>query len=100
MQILDLKFLEFSAKIFYEKKTNLEIFRKHFHEKKNTLLAWRDDHLNGKGWHIPGGIIRFKESIKKRINEVAKNEIGTLVDFYHTEPFEPPTPTFRNTDTI
>ena len=29
-------------------------------EKGRTLLAWRDDEFY-KGWHIPGGIIRFKE---------------------------------------
>ena len=27
-----------------------------------TLLTWRDDEHYGAGWHVPGGIIRFKES--------------------------------------
>lgn len=52
----------------------------------HTLLAWRDDQYAGKGWHIPGGIIRYKESINERINEVAKNEIGAFINFYHPEP--------------
>ena len=51
-----------------------------------TMLAWRDDSLAGKGWHIPGGIIRFKETIEERINEVARTEIGTFVDYYDPKP--------------
>ncbi|AKM77841.1 MAG: hypothetical protein UY31_C0059G0001, partial [Candidatus Wolfebacteria bacterium GW2011_GWE1_48_7] len=50
-------------------------------EKGRTLLAWRDDQYAGKGWHIPGGIIRFKETFETRIKKVAKSEIGTEVDF-------------------
>lgn len=50
-------------------------------EKGRTLLSWRDDQYAGKGWHIPGGIIRFKEKIETRIQKVAKKEIGTSVKF-------------------
>ncbi len=50
-----------------------------------TLLAWRDDVHAGTGWHIPGGIIRFKETIAERISQVSLREIGTLVD-YDPEP--------------
>ena len=50
-------------------------------ERGRTLLAWRDDQHAGKGWHIPGGIIRFKETFETRIKEVAKSEIGTEVKF-------------------
>jgi ADP-ribose pyrophosphatase YjhB (NUDIX family) len=50
-------------------------------EKGRTLLAWRDDEYCGSGWHIPGGIIRHKERLENRINEVAKQEIGTYVQF-------------------
>jgi colanic acid biosynthesis protein WcaH len=50
------------------------------------LLSWRDDPHSGKGWHIPGGIIRFKETIEERINEVAKIEIGTPVKLFKSEP--------------
>jgi ADP-ribose pyrophosphatase YjhB (NUDIX family) len=40
------------------------------------LLAWRDDGTYGPGWHIPGGIIRFKENINSRINAVCVKELG------------------------
>lgn len=50
------------------------------------LLSYRDDPYCGKGWHIPGGCIRFKESIDTRIKKVAESELG-LVDFsYDKEP--------------
>jgi len=50
-------------------------------KKKQTLLTWRDDSYYGPGWHIPGGIIRFKETIANRIKAVAKNELGARVKF-------------------
>ena len=42
------------------------------------LLAWREDEY-GAGWHIPGGIIRWGETIQNRINEVARLEMGATV---------------------
>lgn len=45
-----------------------------------VLMSWRDD-ICGTGWHIPGGIIRYKENIKDRILAVAKRELGTVVSF-------------------
>lgn len=45
-----------------------------------VLLAWRDDGKNI-GWHIPGGIIRFKETFEERIQKTAKNELGAEVSF-------------------
>ena len=51
-----------------------------------TLLSWRNDKFHEQGWHVPGGIIRFKETIKERINEVARIEIGTFLDSYNPEP--------------
>ena len=48
--------------------------------------SWRDDPYAGKGWHIPGGVIRFKETIKERIDEVARIEIGTFIDSSSQEP--------------
>ena len=39
-------------------------------------LVWRDDGLYGPGWHIPGGIIRFKEGAKQRIIKTIISEIG------------------------
>jgi colanic acid biosynthesis protein WcaH len=44
-----------------------------------TLLAWREDEYEA-GWHIPGGIVRFRESLQSRIDAVAANEIGATVD--------------------
>jgi ADP-ribose pyrophosphatase YjhB (NUDIX family) len=48
-------------------------------EQGNTLLTWRADEFYGPGWHIPGGIIRFKENIATRISKVAESELGCLV---------------------
>ena len=44
-----------------------------------TLLTWRADELYGPGWHIPGGIIRFKEKARDRISKVADEELGVSV---------------------
>lgn len=49
-------------------------------ENGRTLLSWRDD-MCGTGWHLPGGIVRFKENLKKRVQKVAETEIGTAVEF-------------------
>ncbi|MEI6826593.1 MAG: hypothetical protein WCK54_13445 [Desulfuromonadales bacterium] len=46
-----------------------------------TLLSWRDDPYTGEGWHIPGGIVRFKESLESRVTKVAQTEIGTSIQF-------------------
>lgn len=48
------------------------------------LLSWRDDPHAGTGWHIPGGCIRFRESIDRRIKIVAREELG-LTDFVYEE---------------
>jgi ADP-ribose pyrophosphatase YjhB (NUDIX family) len=53
-------------------------------EQNYTLLTWRDDRYYPPGWHIPGGIIRFKETIADRIKAVAKNELGAKVKFKNT----------------
>lgn len=50
-------------------------------ENGRTLLAWRNDQYTGEGWHLPGGIIRFKETMKERLEKVAKKEIGAKVEF-------------------
>jgi len=49
--------------------------------KGQTLLTWRADRFHGPAWHIPGGIIRFKEGIGDRIEKVARSEIGCGVRF-------------------
>ena len=50
-------------------------------KKGQTLLTWRSDMFHGPAWHIPGGIIRFKEGIGDRIEKVAQSEIGCSVRF-------------------
>ena len=50
-------------------------------DRRRTLLTWRSDQHYGAGWHIPGGIIRYKESTHHRIHEVARHELGATVDF-------------------
>jgi ADP-ribose pyrophosphatase YjhB (NUDIX family) len=50
-------------------------------EKGRTLLSWRNERYTGIGWHVPGGIIRFKEDLETRIRKVAESEIGTDVSF-------------------
>lgn len=53
-------------------------------DKKNRiLLSWRDDEYFGKGWHLPGGCIRYKETMMERVQNTALNEIGSRV---HVEP--------------
>lgn len=48
---------------------------------KRTLLTWRDDSFYGPGWHVPGGIIRYKETAEYRIHSVAYQELGVEVEF-------------------
>ncbi len=50
-------------------------------ENGRTLLSWRDDQYCGKGWHVPGGIVRFKETLETRVKKVAKGEIGVNINF-------------------
>ena len=46
-----------------------------------TLLTWRDDEFHGAGWHVPGGIIRFKETAADRIRTCARQELGVEITF-------------------
>lgn len=50
-------------------------------KKGRTLLSWRDDQFAGAGWHLPGGIVRFKEKLEDRLQKVAETELGTVVKF-------------------
>lgn len=50
-------------------------------ENGRTLLSWRDDRHCGKGWHVPGGIVRFKETLETRVKKVAETEIGANISF-------------------
>jgi len=44
-------------------------------EQRRTLLTWRDDEFFGAGWHVPGEIIRYKESAADRIRTCARLEL-------------------------
>lgn len=44
-----------------------------------TLLTWREDEFYGPGWHVPGGIVRFKELAEVRIQKVAESELHAKV---------------------
>ena len=56
-------------------------------EEQGTLLTWRHDEFYGPAWHLPGGIVRFKELASTRIKKVAKSELGATVSF-DSEPIE------------
>jgi colanic acid biosynthesis protein WcaH len=47
-------------------------------DRGETLLTWRHDGLY-LGWHVPGGVVRFKESMQHRIAEVARTELAATV---------------------
>jgi len=49
-----------------------------------TLLTWRADRYYGPGWHVPGGIVRFKERWEDRIAAVADGELKARVRFSAT----------------
>ena len=49
-------------------------------DRSQTLLTWRDDEFFGPGWHVSGGIIRYKESAD-RIRVCARAELGADVSF-------------------
>lgn len=65
---------------------------------RQTILTWRDDGFSAAGWHVPGGIIRYKESLAERIKSVAALELGAKVKFSATPLIirEVIVPSFRN----
>lgn len=42
----------------------------------DTLVTWREDKFYGPGWHVPGGVLRFKELLDERIQIVLLDELG------------------------
>jgi len=48
-------------------------------ENHEVLLTWRDDELFGPGWHVPGGVLRYKETFEARIHAVAHLELNAKV---------------------
>jgi colanic acid biosynthesis protein WcaH len=55
-------------------------------DRGRVLLTWRDDEIFGAGWHVPGGMIRYKETAEERIRATALDELGAEVAFEGT-PF-------------
>lgn len=53
---------------------NVDLFI--INDKKEILLLWRDDEYFGKGWSIPGGCMRFGETLEDRVHKTALNELG------------------------
>lgn len=47
----------------------------------HVLLTWREDPIFGRGWHVPGGVVRLGESFADRIAAVAAGELGVGVSF-------------------
>ena len=40
------------------------------------LLCWRHDNFYGPGWHVPGGVMRHKETLQERVKAVLIGECG------------------------
>lgn len=59
-----------------------------YNEHGQFLLSRRKDSHCGIGWHIPGGCLRFKETIGHRIKEVAQNELGINDILFVKEPIK------------
>lgn len=49
--------------------------------KGGILLTWREDKF-WRGWHIPGGLMRFRDSFHERIKKVAAKELGVNIKKY------------------
>ena len=58
---------------------NVDLLIKNEHN--HTLLTWRDDDYHPPGWHIPGGIVRYKDTVARRISAVAVSELGAEIEF-------------------
>jgi ADP-ribose pyrophosphatase YjhB (NUDIX family) len=44
-------------------------------DRRQTLMTWRDDVYFGHGWHFPGGIVRYGESLVEHSKKVARDEL-------------------------
>lgn len=49
-------------------------------EQGRVLLSWRDDPYFGRGWHLPGGCLRYKETMLERVRKTARSELGAEVE--------------------
>ncbi len=59
-----------------------------YNTKGQFLLTMRDDPHCGKGWHVPGGCIRFRETAEMRVRKVAKTELGITDILIEKEPIK------------
>ena len=50
-------------------------------DQHGTVLTWRSDRFYGPGWHVLGGIVRYKETMSERIHQVARTELGASIEF-------------------
>ena len=48
---------------------------------KGILLTWREDKW-WRGWHLPGGLFRYRESFEERIQATAWKELGVSISNY------------------
>ncbi len=62
---------------------NVDLFVRNF--KKEILLTWRGGNYYSPGWHIPGGIVRLRESLYDRLELVAQKELKAKIS-YKTNP--------------
>ena len=61
---------------------NVDLFI--INDRNQFLLTWRDDEFYGQGWHIPGGVLRFKEDFTTRLHAVAKSELNATISHDQT----------------
>ena len=61
---------------------NVDLFVRNFKKKFCLLGEWK---LLFTSWHIPGGIVRLRESLYDRIELVAQKELGAKIS-YKTNP--------------
>ena len=50
-------------------------------QKQGTLLTWRPKGNYDAGWHLPGGILRVRETFGERLEKVALEELGVDAEF-------------------
>lgn len=49
--------------------------------RNRTLLTWSDDAYSGLGWHVPKGIISYKETVATRIKAAGRQELRAEVEY-------------------
>ena len=50
-------------------------------DSKGILLSRRNDEFFGKSWHLPGGCMRYGESLEECVQKTARRELGCEVSF-------------------